>query len=54
MILILTADLDSEEEKDRAALDYLLTTMLKEMNFPGKVSTLKRNSFPTKEFVFSL
>lgn len=36
VILILTADLDSEEEKDRAALDYLLTTMLKEMNFPGK------------------
>ena len=39
VILILTADLDSEEEKDRAALDNLLTTMLKEMNFPGKVST---------------
>ncbi|XP_052831626.1 E3 ubiquitin-protein ligase UBR4-like [Octopus bimaculoides] len=36
VVLILTADLDNEEEKDRAALDSLLTTMLKEMNFPGK------------------
>ena len=35
---MLTSDLDSEEDKDRAALDSLLTVLLKELDLSGKVS----------------
>ena len=34
---MLTSDLDSEEEKDRAALDALLTALLTELNMQNKV-----------------
>ena len=38
VLLMLTSDLDSEEDKDRAALDSLLTVLLKELDLSGKVS----------------
>ncbi|KAL3872340.1 hypothetical protein ACJMK2_040271 [Sinanodonta woodiana] len=36
VLLMLTSDLDSEDDKDRAALDTLLTTLLKELDLKGK------------------
>ena len=38
VVLMLTSDLDAEEEKDRAALDALLNALLKELDLSGKVS----------------
>lgn len=32
VLLMLTSDLDSEEEKDKAALDNLLTTLVKALD----------------------
>ena len=37
VLLMLTSDLDSEEDKDRAALDSLLSTLLNELNIQRKV-----------------
>lgn len=37
VLLMLTSDLDSEEEKDKAALDSLLTALIKELDLSGKV-----------------
>ena len=34
---MLTSDLDSEEEKDKAALDTLLTALIKELDLFGQV-----------------
>ena len=34
---MLTSDLDSEEDKDKAALDTLLTAIIKELEPSGKV-----------------
>ena len=37
VVLMLTSDLDADEEKDRAALDALLNALLKELDLSGKV-----------------
>lgn len=37
VILMLTSDLDSDEEKDKGALDALLTAIIKELDLTGKV-----------------
>ena len=37
LVLMLTSDLDADEEKDRAALDALLNALLKELDLSGKV-----------------
>ena len=34
---MLTSDLDSDEEKDKGALDALLTAIIKELDLTGKV-----------------
>lgn len=34
---MLTSDLDSDEEKDKGALDALLTAIIKELDLAGKV-----------------
>jgi hypothetical protein len=34
---MLTSDLDGEEEKDKAALDSLLTGLIKELDLSGQV-----------------
>ena len=37
VVLMLTSDLDSEEDKDRAALEALLNAILRELDLSGKV-----------------
>lgn len=37
VLLMLTSDLDSDEEKDKGALDALLTAIIKELDLAGKV-----------------
>jgi hypothetical protein len=38
VLLMLTSDLDSDEDKDKGSLDALLTTIIKELDLTGKVS----------------
>ena len=37
LVLMLTSDLDADEEKDRAALDALLNALLKELDLSRKI-----------------
>ena len=37
LLLMLTSDLDADEEKDRAALDALLNALLKELDLSRKI-----------------
>ncbi|XP_041369615.1 E3 ubiquitin-protein ligase UBR4-like [Gigantopelta aegis] len=52
VLLMLTSDLDSEEDKDRAALDSLLTVLLKELDLSGK--DLQNIEVRTKHFEVKL
>ena len=38
VLLMLTSDLDNEEDKDKAALDTLLSTIIKELDLSGEVT----------------
>lgn len=38
VLLMLTTDLESDEDKDRAALDLFLTTVIKELDLSGEVN----------------
>lgn len=38
VVLMLTSDLDGDEDKDKAALDNLLTQVLGQLDISGKVS----------------
>ena len=42
---MLSSDLDSEEEKDKSALDALLTTLILHLNMQSKVGFNHRNFF---------
>ncbi len=38
VVLMLSSDLDSEEDKDKSALDALLATLILQLNLQSKVS----------------
>ena len=40
VLLMLTSDLDSEEDRDRALLDTFLTTLIHQLDLNTKVGTL--------------
>ena len=52
VLLMLTSDLDSEEEKDKAALDSLLTGLIKELDLSGQ--DLENVAGRNKSFEFKL